>query len=202
MDEFSLYVLDIVTNSVRAGATKIFITLTEEGDFLDFSVEDNGCGMTGEQIAKLSDPFFTTRTTRRVGLGVPFLKMLAEMTGGNVKVISRPASAKAQGRAEDIFLFPGGSTHGTRIVARFGRHHIDFLPLGDMASTLVTLIQGSPDCDFVFRHTRGGGEVNLSCEEIRAVLGEGISLAEPEILSWIRENLEEQYAALPTEGGA
>lgn len=275
MDEFSLYVLDIVMNSLRAGATRIHITLTEEGDLLDFTVEDNGCGMTAEQIAKLSDPFFTTRTTRRVGLGVPFLKMLAEMTGGFVRVVSTPApkeskpcegeatSAAAEsmpcesevaslseasvpcesrvtslseasvpcesrvtslseasapldsGKASaSVRTAPSElcdesarahaslpkTAHGTCITARFGRHHIDFLPLGDMAGTLVTLIQGSPTCDFFFRHTRDGGEVSLSTEEIRSILGDGISLAEPEILAWIGENLREQYAALPKEG--
>lgn len=192
MDEFSLYVLDIAMNSVRAGATKIRILLKEDGDVLDFTVEDNGCGMTKEQIEKLADPFFTTRKTRRVGLGIPFLKMLAEMTGGNVRVISTP---EAQTDAPP--LYPGGSAHGTRIVARFGRRHIDFLPLGDLVGTLVTLIQGAPERDFTYRHETDGGTVSLSTEEIRAVLGDGISLAEPEILAWIRENLEEQYAALP-----
>lgn len=200
MDEFSLYVLDITMNSVRAGATLIRVTLTEAGDWLDFSVEDNGCGMTAEQIAKLSDPFFTTRKTRRVGLGIPFLKMLAEMTGGGVSVLSRTADAPSD--AESGAAHPTSprrceKAHGTLVHARFGRHHIDFLPLGDMAETFVTLIQGAPDRDFIFRHSRDGKEVFLSTEEIRAVLGEGISLAEPEILSWIRENLREQYAALP-----
>ena len=263
MDEFSLYVLDIVMNSLRAGATRIHITLTEEGDFLDFTVEDNGCGMTAEQIAKLSDPFYTTRTTRRVGLGVPFLKMLAEMTGGFVRVVSipapkesKPCESEATPVAAESMLCERGvaspseasapcerevaspseasaplgsgkasasvqtapsdrcdegarahaslpeTAHGTCITARFGRHHIDFLPLGDMAGTLVTLIQGAPTCDFFFRHTRDGGEVSLSTEEIRSVLGDGISLAEPEILAWIGENLREQYAALPKEGEA
>ena len=195
MDEFSLYVLDIVMNSVRAGATRILITIEEAGDRLDFTVEDNGCGMTPEQIARLSDPFFTTRKTRRVGLGVPFLKMLAEMTGGFVQVTSRPAPKVPEG--EPLPQKGDGGGHGTRITARFGRHHIDFLPLGDMAGTLVTLIQGAPECDFLFRHTRDGKEVSLSTEEIRTVLGDGISLAEPEVLAWIGENLREQYKNLP-----
>ena len=85
MDEFSLYVLDITMNSVRAGAQNIAITLREEGEWLDFSVQDDGCGMTEEQVARLHNPFFTTRKTRNVGLGIPFLTMLAEMTGGNLK---------------------------------------------------------------------------------------------------------------------
>ena len=82
MEEFSLYVLDITMNSVRAGATDIRITLTEKDGMLTFSVTDNGCGMKAEQVKNLKDPFFTTRKTRAVGLGVPFLTMLAEQTGG------------------------------------------------------------------------------------------------------------------------
>ena len=84
MDELSLYVLDITMNSVRAGATEITIMLEEDGKWLTFTVTDNGCGMTEEQLERLSNPFFTTRKTRKVGLGIPFLKMLAEMTGGFV----------------------------------------------------------------------------------------------------------------------
>ena len=86
MDELSLYVLDITMNSVRAGATEISVTLCEAGDWLDFTVTDNGCGMTEEQVKRLTDPFFTTRKTRKVGLGIPFLTMLAEMTGGGVEI--------------------------------------------------------------------------------------------------------------------
>ena len=88
MDELSLYVLDITMNSVRAGATEILVELVEDGEWLTFTVSDNGCGMTAEQVKKLSDPFFTTRKTRKVGLGIPFLTMLAEMTGGYVKINS------------------------------------------------------------------------------------------------------------------
>ena len=76
MDELSLYVLDITMNSVRAGADKISIELIDDGEWLTFTVKDNGCGMTEEQVKKLSDPFFTTRKTRKVGLGIPFLRML------------------------------------------------------------------------------------------------------------------------------
>ena len=182
MDELSLYVLDIAMNSVRAGATDIRISLIEDGDWLDFTVQDNGCGMTEEQLAKLANPFFTTRTTRKVGLGIPFLKMLAEMTGGGVDITSRHESA--------------GQDHGTVTHARFGRNHIDFIPLGNMVDTVVTLIQGSPEIDFEYLHTTERGEVSLSTREVREVLGEDISLGEPEILSWISSYLSEQYQGL------
>lgn len=181
MDELSLYVLDITMNSVRAGATEISIELVEDGEWLTFMVRDNGCGMTSEQLKKLSDPFFTTRKTRKVGLGIPFLTMLAEMTGGYVKITSVHESES--------------SDHGTQTVARFGRNHVDFIPLGDMVETVKTLIQGSPEINFTYRHKTEGGEITLSCAEMKEILGD-IPLNEPEILTWIGENLREQYGAL------
>ncbi|MBR2459972.1 MAG: ATP-binding protein [Clostridia bacterium] len=181
MEELSLYVLDITMNSVRAGATEISVELREHGRWLDFTVSDNGCGMTEEQLSRLENPFFTTRKTRKVGLGIPFLKMLAEMTEGYVKISSVHESVSAD--------------HGTVTMARFGKDHIDFIPLGDMVETVKTLIQGSPDINFVFRHITERGEVMLSCAEIRAVLGD-IPLNQPEILLWIGENLKEQYEAI------
>ena len=184
MDELSLYVLDITMNSVRAGATDISIELIEGDEWLDFAVKDNGCGMTEEQLAKLENPFFTTRTTRKVGLGIPFLKMLAEMTGGGVNITSVHESK--------------GPHHGTVTRARFGKNHIDFIPLGDMIETIKTLIQGSPEVNFTYCHAMADREVTLSTEELREILGD-ISLAEPEILSWIGSYLKEQYGELETE---
>ncbi len=178
MDELSLYVLDITMNSVRAGATEISIELVEDGEWLTFTVKDNGCGMIEEQVKKLSDPFFTTRKTRKVGLGIPFLRMLAEMTGGFVDIKSVHESVSAD--------------HGTITMAKFGKNHIDFIPLGDMVETVKTLIQGSPDIDFDFKHKAAGGEVALSCAQMREILGD-IPLNDPDILAWVGENLKEQY---------
>ena len=184
MDELSLYVLDITMNSVRAGADSIAITIDEVGEWLDFTVSDNGCGMTEEQVKRLSDPFFTTRKTRKVGLGIPFLTMLAEMTGGYVRVTSVHESLSDE--------------HGTTTHARFGRNHIDFIPLGDMVETVLTLIQGSPDINFTYTHRTETGTVSLSCEELREIL-EDVPLNEPEVLAWIGENLREQYDAIASE---
>jgi len=178
MDELSLYVLDIAMNSVRAGATEIGITLREEGEWLTFTVTDNGCGMKEEQVKKLTDPFFTTRKTRKVGLGIPFLTMLAEMTGGGVTIVSKHESE--------------GEDHGTTTSAKFNMNHIDFIPLGDMIETVKTLVQGSPDINFTFTHTMPCGEVRYCSAELREELGD-IPLDEPEILSWIGEYLAEQY---------
>ncbi len=179
MEDLSLYVLDITNNSVRAGAKNISILLSENGEWLDFYVTDDGCGMTAEQLAKLEDPFFTTRTTRKVGLGIPFLKMLAEMTGGSIRITSKSEKEHTD--------------HGTTTFARFGKNHIDFVPLGDLPGTVVTLIQGSPDIHFVFTHKKEKGTVSLDTAQLKEVLGDDISLAEPEVLSWINENLREQY---------
>lgn len=185
MDELSLYVLDITMNSVRAGATEITISIIEEDGWLYFTVKDNGCGMTEEQVKKLSDPFFTTRKTRKVGLGIPFLKMLAEMTGGYVRVTSVPEAA--------------GDGHGTVTEAKFGMDHIDFIPLGDMVETVKTLIQGAPRIDFTYIHRMENGEVRLSCSELKTVLGD-ISLSEPEVLTWIGEYLRDQYEEIKNAG--
>ncbi|MBE6598754.1 MAG: sensor histidine kinase [Ruminococcaceae bacterium] len=182
MDDLSLYVLDITMNSVRAGAENIDISLVEEGEWLTFSVTDDGCGMSAEQVAKLSDPFFTTRKTRKVGLGIPFLKMLAEMTGGGVEIKSTPEAESPD-------------SHGTVVKATFGRDHIDFIPLGDMVETVKTLIQGSPDINFTYTHKMADREVRLSCAELRAILGDDISLAAFEILEWIDGFLREQYGS-------
>ncbi len=181
MDELSLYILDITMNSVRAGASTIHVTLTEDDTTFVFRVKDDGCGMSEEQVSRLRDPFFTTRKTRKVGLGVPFLCMLADMTGGHVDITSTPASQ--------------GDDHGTELAATFGKNHIDFLPLGDIVGTFVTLIQGSPDIHFIFSHNTPDGSVHLDTEQLRVILGD-ISLAEPQILAWIDGYLREQYQAV------
>ena len=179
MKDLSLYVLDITMNSVKAGAKNIDVSLTENGNWLTFRVTDDGCGMTAEQVARISDPFFTSRTTRKVGLGVPFLRLLAEQTGGTVEIASKSEAE-----------YPDG--HGTTTTATFDMSSIDFIPLGDLISTVITLVQGSPDRDFRYTHVREAGTVSLDTAELREALGD-VSLAEPEVLAWIREYLEEQY---------
>lgn len=180
MKELSLNILDIAQNSVKAGASKLSLIIKESNTRLFFSVTDNGCGMTADFLAKVTDPFCTTRTTRRVGLGLPFLKLMAEQTGGHMAITSRAASE----HPED---------HGTETSATFCKDHIDCLPLGDIISTVVTLIQGNPDMEFYFRHELpSGGTVELATAELRGVLGD-ISLASPEIILWIRGYLADAY---------
>ena len=176
MKELSLNVLDIAMNSVKAKATLIQIHITEDEDLLKMKIIDNGCGMTAEFLRGVIDPFCTTRTTRKVGLGIPLLKLAAEQTGGNVKIVSSTDS----------------DTHGTTVTATFFKNHLDFTPLGDVKETLITLIQGHPDTDFLFTHQTGFDEVKLDTRELRQVL-EGVPLDTYEVIVWIKEYLNEQY---------
>ena len=180
MKELSLNVLDITMNSVKAKATLINIHITEDDELLKLEIIDNGCGMTAEFLRGVIDPFCTTRTTRKVGLGIPLLKLAAEQTGGEVTITSKH-------EAEHPL------DHGTHVTATFYKQHIDFTPMGDIISTVTTLIQGSPDIDFDFRHKSNTFDVALDTREVREVLGPEIPLSEPEILSWIADNLREQY---------
>lgn len=180
MKELSLNILDIVENSVKAGATLTEITIDEADDRLTLTIRDNGCGMSEEVTRSVTDPFYTTRTTRKVGMGLPLLKLEAEMTGGGMSVTSRAAAQHPD-------------DHGTVVSATFATDHIDCPPLGDVVETMVTLIQGHPDTDFLFCHTTAAREVTLDTRELRTVL-EDVPLNTYEVLQWIEGFLREQYA--------
>ena len=179
MKELSLNILDITENSVKAGATLTEIILEESEEILTVTVSDNGCGMSEETVRSVTNPFYTTRTTRRVGLGIPLLLLAAEQTGGDVKIFSKT-------REE----FP--DSHGTAVVATFYKNHIDFTPLGDVVSTLQTLVQGHPDVDFRFVHKKGEREIEMDTRNMREVL-EGIPLDSFEVITWLGESLKEEY---------
>jgi len=182
MKELSLNLLDIAENAVKAGATLTQLLLAEENDVLTFQVVDDGCGMTEEVLRGVTDPFYTTRTTRPVGLGLPLLRMAAEQTEGSMTVESRHRDTHPH-------------DHGTTVTAVFHTDHIDCPPLGDAAATVTTLIQGHPDTDFLFRHRLPDGRtVELDTRELRQILGE-VSLAEFEVLQWISGFLSDQYTA-------
>ena len=179
MKELSLFLLDIAENSVSAGASRIELELSEEGGEILFRVSDNGCGMTPEFLARVTDPFTTSRTTRKVGMGIPLLKMTAEMSGGSFSIRSTPGE-------------------GTETAARFSASSLDTPPMGDLPSTLVTLIQGAPDRDFVLLRRRNGTEYTLNTGELREIMGE-VPLDEPEVLDWILSWLREQESGLTEE---
>ena len=183
MKELSLHLLDVAKNSVAAGASRVEIGLTEdEAGWLTISITDDGRGMDPEFLARVTDPFTTTRTTRKVGLGLPLYRLAAEQTGGSLDIQSEVGK-------------------GTAVTARFLRRHLDCPPLGDLAGTIALLIQGSPDMELTYRHTTPNGTAELSTNQLREILGDGISLAEPEIFAWIQDYLteqEEQAAVDPT----
>ncbi len=181
MKELSLNILDIAQNSIRAEATRIEILLDETETTLKLTIRDNGYGMSEDFVKTVTDPFSTTRTTRKVGMGIPLLKLAAEQTGGwfSIKSIERAADPEHC---------------GTETSALFHKDHLDFTPLGDVVSSIVLLIRGSEKTDFVFQHTMPDRTVALDTREIRQVLGEEVPLDEYEVLSWIRDMLTEQYA--------
>lgn len=140
MQELALDILDIVQNSVAASATHIAIEVKESvrQDRLSLMVADNGCGMSPEELRRAADPFYTTRTARKVGLGLSLLQMECEQTGGRLQIFSEPG-------------------RGTRVYASLGLSHIDRPPLGDVASTLATLVLCCPDIRFTYTHRTKNG---------------------------------------------
>lgn len=181
MKEIALHLLDIVQNSIRAGASHVDIRFLLGADgVLEMGVKDDGCGMSAELLDRVRSPFTTTRTTRKVGLGIPLLMQNAMQTGGRVDIQSKEGE-------------------GTDIAAFFVTGSIDCLPLGDLASTMASIIMGSPDKpEFALRCVSPAGEMSFSTETIRPVL-EGVSLAEPGVVQWIKESLEEEIE--PIFGG-
>lgn len=184
MQELSLNVLDIAQNSVRAGADRIDIWVVADraADRLEIGVKDNGCGMTAEQVQKVTHPFFTTRTTRKVGLGVPLFKMAAEMTGGTFHIESEPGV-------------------GTSTVATFGLSHIDRMPLGDMAGTILSLMQMNPQINIVYRYQVDGQTFEASTRAFQEVLGDEVPITAPEVAQFIRQYIAENMQSLSGEAG-
>lgn len=173
MRELSLNVLDIAQNSVSANSSLVEIEVTEntKKHELTLCVIDNGKGMTKEQLASVRDPFFTTRTTRKVGLGVPLFKMAAEMTGGSFEIESEVGK-------------------GTKVKAFFRTNSIDFTPLGNMTDTVVLLITMNTNIDFVYRFQRNEKSFLLDTRQLKEILG-GVPLSEPEIARWLTEYINE-----------
>ena len=177
MDELSLNILDISQNSVKAGADKIEITLLDTGDTFSFIIADNGCGMDEETVKNVVNPFYTTRKTRSVGLGLPLLKLACEQTGGYLEIKSTPQRENAL-------------SHGTIVKAFFYKNHIDFIPLGDITSSVVTMIQGAPDIHWIYVFKSNEKDIRLDTNEMKEILGD-VPLNNIEVLAWIRDYLNE-----------
>lgn len=169
-----MHILDIVQNSLAAQAKNIGITIIEdlEEDSMSVKIEDDGRGMDQKTVTNVLDPFYTTRTTRKVGLGLSLLQANTQACEGHLEVESQLGK-------------------GTIVNAVFKLSHIDRPPLGDMGSTLVTLISGSPDVNFFYLHRHGEKRFSISTLEIKEHL-QGLSLNHPEVLSWLQDFFREK----------
>lgn len=178
MTEISLNILDVAENSLKAGASevKIICSANYSNNLLTVIIEDNGCGMNAEQLANVTDPFYTTRTTRKVGLGVPFFKEAAISAGGDFKITSEVGK-------------------GTVVRADFEIDNIDRMPLGDIASTMHTLITMHTETDFWFKYEIDEEQFILDTKEMREILGD-IPFNTPDVSNYIRDLLKENIASL------
>lgn len=173
MRELSLHILDIAQNSIKAEAECLRIVVIEdlESDKLTIKIKDDGTGMDSETVSRVIDPFYTTRTTRKVGLGIPLFKTSAEQCDGYF----------------DIKSHLGG---GTEIIAVFKHSHIDRVPLGNMPDTIVTIINACDHIDLVYTHTYNGLTFTLNTREIKKLL-DGVPISNLDVIKWLREYITE-----------
>jgi len=173
MLELSLHILDIVNNSIKANATRIEIEIVEDivSNLLSISISDNGCGMDEEFLKNVTDPFKTTRLTRKVGMGLSLFQAAAEATGGELIIASE-------------------KNVGTKVIATFAHDHIDRQPIGDIKETIISMIIGNESIDYIYHHIKNGKEFIFDTAEIKDILGD-VSLKNSEVISWIEGYIEE-----------
>ena len=178
MKELSLHILDIVQNSISAGALYIRITVNEDviHDRLSITVEDNGKGMEKSDIEKVKDPFYTSRSTRRVGLGVPLLVSAAKRCEGDVDIDSTLGI-------------------GTKVIASFKYSHIDRAPLGNLWDTMTGLIVCNENVDFIYTHIYNNKRFELSTVEMKNILKE-VPFTSPEVMGWMKDYIKEGIKSL------
>lgn len=178
MKDLSLHILDIVQNSISAGASLIQTEINEnpEKDTYVLKIMDDGKGMNNETLQKAMDPFFTSRTTRNVGLGLPLLKQNAERTGGSFSLLSKPGE-------------------GTIVKATFGYKHIDRLPLGDIGGVMALLSSANPALDFTYSHHSAEGDFEFDTREVKTEL-DGLSISHAEVNRFMKEMINENVKSI------
>ena len=183
MNELSLNILDIAQNSIVAEATLVEIDLEEDSssDRITIRVKDNGKGMSEDFLKAVEDPFITTRTTRKIGLGISFLKEAAEMTGGSISLESELGV-------------------GTIITASFVMSHIDRQPIGNLTETIITLVTLNTEIDFIIRYKVNENEFVFSTQEVKELLGGDVSLNSHQIVIFLTEYVSEHIIDLSGEG--
>lgn len=178
MRELALHVLDVLENAIEAGAKRVELTIDEDSavDRLTIEVADDGRGMSDAVLRRVGDPFYTTRTTRHVGLGIPLLRAAARRCNGDLTIASLPGS-------------------GTRVLVSFQRSHIDRAPLGDMRSTLLGVLLSQAEIDLRYQHRIDGREFAFDTTEMRAALRD-VPLSHPAVREWLEAFLAEGFAEL------
>lgn len=173
MQEIAMTILDIVQNSIRAGAhlIHIWIVNSQKENKIHIEVRDDGCGMNHDTLQKVIDPFYTTRTTRSIGLGIPMFKESVEMTGG-------------------YFFIDSKENKGTTIIGEYVKNHIDTPPMGDLVETVVSLLQYDEHIDYCFRYQEDDREFVLDTKEIKELL-EDVPINQPEIILWLKDYIKE-----------
>jgi len=182
MQDLSLHVLDIAENSIAAGAKHVDIRVRESRgeDLLSIEIIDDGHGMNEDTIQKATDPFFTTRTTRRVGLGLSLFEQAAKRAGGEFKIASSPGE-------------------GTKVTGMFKHSHVDRQHLGDMGQTLLALIVGNPQIEVTYSHRADGSEIAFSTNEVKAQLGD-LPINSPKGIAAVRKSLEKVREPISSAG--
>ena len=182
MKELSLHILDITQNSIRAGASLVKLTINEnvDGNLLEIIIEDNGKGIPADKLPNIPDPFVTTRTTRRVGLGLSLFKDAAEGCDGRFEIQSE----------ENV---------GTRVYASFAYDHIDRMPLGNMPDSVITMLMSFGEAELVYVQRYNEREFVFDSREIKEILGEDSLMNDPDVLNWIRGYVEEGLEEITEE---
>lgn len=173
MKDLSLHLMDIAQNATEADAAHVKVTLVAEGGArtLAMTVSDDGRGMDAAFLARVTDPFTTTRTTRKVGLGIPLLKLAAELTGGTLDIVSEAG-------------------FGTSLKCLFHIDHVDRIPVGDIGGTMAALMTAWTEIGWAFRLGSENGEFDLTTDEMKEILGD-VPLGSPAIAGWLEETIRE-----------
>ncbi len=178
MRELALHILDLAQNSIAAQAKNVIIAINEdEKGYFTFSIADDGCGMSEEMLAQVRDPFVTTRKTRKVGMGIPFIDMVAQQCEGWLDLTSTVGK-------------------GTTLKAYFAKDNIDRPPLGNIVETIKILLVGAPQLDVLFTYAKGEESMQFNTKEVREVLGEATDFANPEIYTWLEDYLTQEIALI------
>jgi len=179
MKDLSMHIMDVVQNSVRAQADTVKLLIAVEEQYLVITVEDNGTGMDEVTLKKVTDPFYTSRTSRKVGMGIPLIKQNAELTGGSISLSSTVGS-------------------GTTLSAKFGLNHIDRPPMGDVCATAAMIITGNNGVNVLFEVVKGNKKFALSTNEVKEILGD-VDIRIPKVTSFLKEMIAENLKELNIE---